>query len=104
MIEVLQHIGLVILYAVLFALNVCIFLGIPGGWVAYGAIVVYDAITGFSTLGWKWLVAMWASSAALSSQNSKTTSSQSHSWGRRPRTGDTRPRPDSGLRAAAAPP
>jgi uncharacterized protein YqgC (DUF456 family) len=58
LIEVLQHIGLVILYSVLFALNVCIFLGIPGGWIAYGAIVVYDAITGFSTLGWKWLVAM----------------------------------------------
>lgn len=58
MIEVLQHIGLVVLYVVLFVLNVSIFLGIPGGWIAYGAIFVYDAVTGFSTVGWKWLVVM----------------------------------------------
>jgi uncharacterized protein YqgC (DUF456 family) len=58
LIEVLQHIGLVVLYVVLFVLNVSIFLGIPGGWIAYGAIFVYDAVTGFSTVGWKWLVVM----------------------------------------------
>ncbi len=58
MIEVLQHIGLVVFYVILFGLNVCIFLGIPGGWIAYGAIFIYDAVTGFSTIGWKWLLAM----------------------------------------------
>lgn len=45
---------------VLLALNVCIFLGLPGGWIAYGAMFVFDAITGFSTLGWKWLSIMGA--------------------------------------------
>jgi uncharacterized protein YqgC (DUF456 family) len=60
LIDVLQHIGLVLFYVLLFALNVCIFLGLPGGWIAYGAMVVFDAITGFSTLGWKWLVVMGA--------------------------------------------
>ena len=38
MVEVLQHIGLVLLYVVLLLLNVCIFLGIPGGWIAFGAL------------------------------------------------------------------
>ena len=58
MIEVLQHIGLVLFYIVLLGLNVAIFLGIPGGWIAFGAIVVYDLATGFSTVGWKWLIVM----------------------------------------------
>jgi len=58
LVDVLQHIGLVVFYVVLFVLNVSIFLGVPGGWIAYGAIFVYDAITGFSTVGWKWLVVM----------------------------------------------
>lgn len=57
-IDVLQHIGLVLLYVVLFALNVCIFLGIPGGWIAFGAMVIYDVASGFSTMGWKWLPVM----------------------------------------------
>ena len=57
-VEVLQHIGLVLLYIVFFVLNVCIFLGIPGGWIAFGAIVIYDIATGFSTMGWKWLLVM----------------------------------------------
>ena len=58
MIEVLQHIGLVVFYLVLLVLNVCIFLGIPGGWIALGAIVIYDIATGFSTVGYKWLIVM----------------------------------------------
>lgn len=57
---VLQHIGLVFFYVVLLAINVSIFLGLPGGWIAYGAMFVYDAVTGFSTLGWKWLSIMGA--------------------------------------------
>ena len=58
MVGVLQHIGLVLFYILLFAFNMSIFLGIPGGWIALGAIVVYDIVTGFSTVGWKWLVVM----------------------------------------------
>lgn len=58
MVEVLQHIGLVFFYLVILALNVTIFLGIPGGWIAFGAIAVYDIATRFSTVGWKWLVVM----------------------------------------------
>lgn len=58
MVEALQHIGLVFFYIVLFALNLCIFLGVPGGWIALGAIVIYDIATGFSTVSWKWLVVM----------------------------------------------
>jgi uncharacterized protein YqgC (DUF456 family) len=58
LVEVLQHIGLVVFYIALFALNVSIFLGIPGGWIAFGGIFVYDIATGFSTVGWKWLIVM----------------------------------------------
>ncbi|MFH1313506.1 MAG: DUF456 domain-containing protein [Candidatus Eisenbacteria bacterium] len=58
MVDVLQHIGLVVLYVALFALNVSIFLGIPGGWIAFGGILIYDIATGFSTVGWKWLIVM----------------------------------------------
>jgi uncharacterized protein YqgC (DUF456 family) len=42
----------------LFVCNVTIFLGIPGGWVAFGGMVVFDIATGFKTLGWVWLVIM----------------------------------------------
>jgi hypothetical protein len=59
-VDVLQHIGLVLLYIVLFAFNVSIFLGFPGGWTALGIIVIYDLATGFSAVGWRWLVAMGA--------------------------------------------
>ena len=58
MVEVLQHIGLVLFYIVLFILNVSIFLGIPGGWIAFGGIVIYDIATGFSSVGWIWLIVM----------------------------------------------
>jgi uncharacterized protein YqgC (DUF456 family) len=58
LVEVLQHIGLVFFYLVILALNVTIFLGIPGGWIAFGAVAVYDIATRFSTVGWKWLVVM----------------------------------------------
>jgi uncharacterized protein YqgC (DUF456 family) len=58
MVEVLQHIGLVLFYILLLVLNVTIFLGIPGGWIAFGAIVVYDLATRFSAVGWQWLIVM----------------------------------------------
>jgi uncharacterized protein YqgC (DUF456 family) len=58
LIEVLQHIGLVFFYILLLVLNVTIFLGIPGGWIAFGAIAIYDIATRFSTVGWRWLIVM----------------------------------------------
>jgi len=58
LVSVLQHIGLVLFYILLFVLYVTIFLGIPGGWVAFAAIVIFDIATGFSTVGWVLLVVM----------------------------------------------
>lgn len=58
LVEVLQHIGLVVFYLVILALNVTIFLGVPGGWIAFGAIIVYDIATGFTAVGWRWLIVM----------------------------------------------
>lgn len=58
LVSVLQHIGLVLFYTLLFALYVTIFLGIPGGWVAFAAILIYDIAAGFSTVGWVLLVVM----------------------------------------------
>lgn len=51
MIDVLQHIGLVIFYLVLFLFYLTIFFGVPGGWAALAAIIIYDAVTGFSNVG-----------------------------------------------------
>ena len=58
LVSVIQHIGLVLFYIVLFALYLTIFLGIPGGWIAFAAIVVFDVATGFSTVGWILLAVM----------------------------------------------
>jgi uncharacterized protein YqgC (DUF456 family) len=58
LVSVLQHIGLVLFYILLFVLYVTIFLGIPGGWVALAAIVIFDLATGFSTVGWALLIVM----------------------------------------------
>jgi uncharacterized protein YqgC (DUF456 family) len=55
---VLQHIGLVLLYLLLFLFNCAIFLGLPGSWVALAGIVIYDLATGFSSVGWVILVVM----------------------------------------------
>jgi uncharacterized protein YqgC (DUF456 family) len=62
--SVLQHAGLVILYAVLFLLNVLIFVGLPGSWMTLAAIVIYAAATRFSTVGWQMLLVMAAVAAA----------------------------------------
>jgi uncharacterized protein YqgC (DUF456 family) len=59
-VEVLQHIGLVFFYVVLFLFYLTIFFGVPGGWVALAAIIVYDAIAGFSEVGWVMLIVMVA--------------------------------------------
>jgi len=57
-IGVLQHIGLVIFYLVLFLLYLTIFFGVPGGWVALAAIIIYDAVAGFSEVGILILIVM----------------------------------------------
>lgn len=57
-VSVLQHIGLVLFYLLLFVLYATIFLGIPGGWIALAAIVIFDLATGFSTVGWLLLAVM----------------------------------------------
>jgi uncharacterized protein YqgC (DUF456 family) len=58
LVSVLQHIGLVLFYILLFVLNITIFLGIPGGWFALAAILVFDIATGFSSVGWVLLLVM----------------------------------------------
>ena len=62
--SVLQHAGLVVLYIVLFLLNVLVFAGLPGSWIAFAAIAVYAAATRFSAVGWKMLLVMAAIAAA----------------------------------------
>jgi len=57
-VAVLQHIGLVFFYIVLFAFNLLIFLGVPGSWIALVAILIFDIATGFSTVGWVLLIVM----------------------------------------------
>ncbi len=60
MIAALQHIGLVLFYILLFVLNLLIFLGIPGSWIAVAAVLIYDIASGFSTVGWVMLLVMIA--------------------------------------------
>ena len=58
LVSVLQHIGLVLFYLLLLVLYAAIFLGIPGGWIALAAIVIFDLATGFTTVGWVLIVVM----------------------------------------------
>ncbi len=58
MVSVLQHVGLVFFYIVLFAFNLLIFLGVPGSWIALVSILIFDIATGFSTVGWVLLIIM----------------------------------------------
>ncbi len=60
MIEILQYIGLILLYGILLASNLSIFIGIPGGWIALVIIFLFDLATKFSVVGWKLLVVMVA--------------------------------------------
>lgn len=64
MIPVLQHIGLVALYALLFLCNLLVFVGLPGGWIAFALIVVYGIATRFTQVGWGMLVIMAAIAVA----------------------------------------
>jgi hypothetical protein len=54
----LQHAGLIVLYVILFLLNVLIFAGVPGSWISLGAIAIYAGATRFSSIGWKMLLVM----------------------------------------------
>ncbi len=56
----LHHAGLAGLYVVLFLLNALVFVGLPGGWIALGAILVYALATRFASVDWKVLVVMAA--------------------------------------------
>jgi uncharacterized protein YqgC (DUF456 family) len=58
LLAVLQHIGLILFYILLFVFSATIFLGFPGGWIALAAIVIYDIVTGFTTVGWTLLLVM----------------------------------------------
>ncbi len=58
MIEFLQYAGLIVLYIVIFASDVAIFVGIPGGWIAFGIIFIFDLANRFSVVGWGLLLVM----------------------------------------------
>jgi uncharacterized protein YqgC (DUF456 family) len=59
-VSVLQHTGLVLLYLLIFLINLLIFAGLPGGWIGLGIIVIYDLASKFSVVGWQWLLVMTA--------------------------------------------
>ena len=58
MVAILQHTGLVLLYLLVFLLNLLIFAGIPGGWAGLAVIFIYDLARGFDIIGWQWWVVM----------------------------------------------
>jgi hypothetical protein len=58
LVSALQHIGLIIFYLALFLMNIVIFVGLPGGWIAYAAIFIYCLATRFSDVGWRMLLIM----------------------------------------------
>jgi len=62
--SLLQHVGLVAFYLLLFLLNALIFVGVPGSWIALVAIVVYSLATRFAEVGWKALLVMAAIAVA----------------------------------------
>jgi uncharacterized protein len=62
--SVLHHAGLVAIYALLFLLNVLIFAGVPGSWIALAGIAIYAAATRFAVVGWRTLLVMAGIAAA----------------------------------------
>ncbi len=60
MISVLQHTGLVLLYVVIFLVNLLIFAGLPGGWIGLGIVFIFDLANKFAVIGWQWWVVMVA--------------------------------------------
>ncbi len=60
MADFLQHAGLILFYIFLFLINLLIFAGLPGSWIALGGIAVFDAFTGFAEVGWVTILVMTA--------------------------------------------
>jgi uncharacterized protein YqgC (DUF456 family) len=58
LVSVLQHAGLIVLYIALFLMNILIFVGLPGSWIAVAAILIYALATRFSEVGWPMLLVM----------------------------------------------
>ena len=58
--SVLQHVGLVAFYVALLIIDMLIFVGLPGSWIAFAAMAVYGVATRFSTVGWRMLLIMAA--------------------------------------------
>ena len=59
-VSILQHTGLVLLYLFVFALDLIVLAGVPGTWAGLAVIVIYDAFTKFTAVGWPWLLLMVA--------------------------------------------
>jgi uncharacterized protein YqgC (DUF456 family) len=55
---VLLHIGLGVFYIALLFMNLLIFVGLPGSWIAIGCIAIYAAATRFAIVGWRMLLVM----------------------------------------------
>ncbi len=60
MVSVLQHTGLVLLFLLIFLVDLLIFAGLPGGWIGLGIIFIYDLASGFHTVGWPWWIVFGA--------------------------------------------
>ncbi len=56
MAAVFQHTGLVLLYLLLFVINLFVFTGLPGGWVMFAGILIFAFVSGISSTGWGYLV------------------------------------------------
>lgn len=60
MVSVLQHTGLVLLYLLIFLVQILIFAGLPGGWIGLAIIFIYDLASGFDVVGWPWWIVLGA--------------------------------------------
>jgi hypothetical protein len=58
LVAILQHTGLVLLYLLIFLVNILIFTGIPAGWIGLVIILIYDMANGFAVVGWQWWIVM----------------------------------------------
>lgn len=55
---VLLHIGLGVLYVALLLMNLLIFVGLPGSWIALACMAIYAVSTRFTAVGWRMLLVM----------------------------------------------
>ncbi len=56
----MHAIGHAALYAALLLVNLLIFVGLPGSWIALAGILIYGAATRFASVGWRMLLLMAA--------------------------------------------